>query len=119
MIWHAVEELEHKSDMNGRYNIIILNLFLEELTRFIMVDKVVLVKDILVGEDEEHIQILNLAEVLVEEEVVLVDKVMMPQVQIMETPMDIPIQHMGHHFFVLMVVMVDLVELSLCLELLI
>ena len=83
-----------------------------------MADKVGQVKEILVGEDIKGIQILNPKEVLVAVEVVLVIKVVMLQVQLMDPPLDIPIHNMGHHFFAVMVVLVEMVELSLCLELL-
>ena len=87
-----------------------------------MVDEeLVLVREILVGMDGKDIQTLNLNKVLVAVVVVLVEMVVTQQVQLMD-PLHIHIQTI--HLLVIhsgmdMLATVDLVEMSLCLNLLI
>ena len=85
-----------------------------------MVDEeLVLVREILVGMDGKDIWTLNLNEVLVAVVVVLVEMAVMLQVQLMDL-LDIRIQIMvvALHFGMDRGEMVDLVDLSLCLDLL-
>ena len=84
-----------------------------------MVEKVVVVKEILVGMDGKDIQILNLKEVLAAAVAVLVVMVLMPKVQLMDPPLVNLIQPMDFgQVSSDKVDLVDLVELSLCLDLL-
>ena len=70
--------------------------------------------------DGKDIQILNLNEVLVAAVVVLVEMAVMPQVQVMDPPMVIPIHNMETiHFGMDKVERVVLVDLFLNLDLLI
>ena len=79
-----------------------------------------MVKEILVGMDGKDIWTLNLNEVLVVAVVVLVEMAVMPQVQVMDPPMDIPIHNMDStHFGMEKVELVVLVDLFLNLDLLI
>jgi hypothetical protein len=119
MVDLVVEELDH-INMNGHNNIILLNLFLKEVMRFLLVEKVVLVKDILVDMGGKDIHNLNPRWVLAAAVEALAIRVLTHQVQAMDPPMDIHIQTMvSIHFGMDKVDLVVRVELSLCLTLLI
>tara|TARA_B100000085_G_scaffold214787_1_gene199016 strand:- start:347 stop:709 length:363 start_codon:yes stop_codon:yes gene_type:complete len=120
MVDLVVEEPDHIR-WNGHKCIMILILSLQEVIRVLMVEKVVVDKEILVGMDGKDIQTLNPKWVLVAAVVVLAVLAVMLQVQLMDL-LDIRIQTihlLGIRGGMDKVDPVAMVELSLCLELLI